>query len=62
MSGGARTGRRKDDSGAALVPGWRPGELADVIRRMLRGLLAARRLASDGIADRQLTAMGFRAG
>ena len=58
-------GRRDDDSGATLVPGWRPGELADVIRRLLRGLLAACRLASDGVAGtggRQLTAMGFRAG
>jgi hypothetical protein len=60
-----RPGRREDDSGATLVPGWRPGELADVIRRLLRGLLAACRLASDGVAGtggRQLTAMGSRAG
>jgi hypothetical protein len=42
-----------------------PGELADVIRRLLRGLLAACRLASTGIAGtggRQVTAMGFQAG
>jgi hypothetical protein len=65
VSGGARAGRREDDSGATLVPGWRPGELADVIRRPLRALLAACRLASDGVAGtggRQLTAMGSRAG
>jgi len=44
-----------------LVPGWRSGELADVTRRLLRALLAACRLASDGVAvagGRQLTAMG----
>lgn len=65
MSGGVQAGRREDDSGATLVPGWRPGELADVIRRLLRALLAACRLASDGVAGtggRQLTAMGSRAG
>lgn len=68
MSGGARAGRRDDDSGATLVPGWRPGELADVIRRLLRALLAACRPASDGVAGitgtggRQPTAVGFRAG
>ena len=68
MPGGARAGRRDDDSGATLVPGWRPGELADVIRRLLRALLAACRLASDGVAGvagaggRQTAAMGFRAG
>ena len=42
-----------------------PGELADVIRRLLRGLLAACRLASDGVAGtggRQTAAMGFQAG
>jgi hypothetical protein len=50
VPGGARAGRREDDSGATLVPGWRPGELADVIRRLLRALLAACRLASDGVA------------
>jgi hypothetical protein len=68
VSGGAQAGRREDDSGATLVPGWRSGELADVIRRLLRGLLAACRLASDSVAGvtgtggRQLTAMGFQAG
>ena len=70
MSGGPRAGRREDDSGATPVPGWRPGELADVIGRLLCGLLAACRLASDGVAGagvagtggRQLTAMGFQAG
>ena len=45
-----------------------PGELADVIRRLLRGLLAACRLASDGVAGvagaggRQTAVMGFQAG
>jgi hypothetical protein len=68
VSGGARAGRREDDSGATLVPGWRSGELADVIRRLLRGLLAACRLASDGVAGvtgtggRQTAAVGFQAG
>jgi hypothetical protein len=65
VSGGVQAGRREDDSGATLVSAWRPGELADVIRRLLRALLAACRLASDGVAGtggRQLTAMGSRAG
>ena len=41
------------------------GDLADVIRRLLRALLAACRLPSDGVAGtggRRLTAMGSRAG
>ena len=47
-----------------------PRELADVIRRLLRGLLAACRLPSDSVAGagvagtggRQTAAMGFQAG
>jgi hypothetical protein len=66
---GSLAGDGGDDSGAALVAGWRSGEFADGMRRLLRGLLAVCRLASGGVGrakvsgtdGRQFTAMGFQA-
>jgi hypothetical protein len=69
---GVHVGRWEDDSGAALVLGWRSGELLDFIPAYTAGsggLLADCRLVNDGVAfakvvdtsGQQLTAMTFAA-
>ena len=69
---GVHVGRWEDDSGAALVLGWRSGELLDFIPAYTAGsggLLADCRLVNDGVAfakvvdtsGEQLTAMTFAA-
>jgi hypothetical protein len=69
---GIHVGRWEDDSGAALILGWRSGELLDFIPAYAAGsggLLADCRLINDGVAvakvvdtsGQQLTAMAFAA-
>ncbi|MGH3176356.1 MAG: hypothetical protein ACRDPF_21150 [Streptosporangiaceae bacterium] len=69
---GVHVGRWEDDSGAALVLGWRSGELLDFIPAYTAGsggLLADCRLINDAVAvarvvdtgGQQLTAMTFQA-
>ena len=69
---GVHVGRWEDDSGAALVLGWRSGELLDFIPAYTAGsggLLADCRLVNDCVAfakvtdtsGEQLTAMTFAA-
>jgi hypothetical protein len=69
---GVQVGRWEDDSGAALVLGWRSGELVDFIPAYTAGsggLLADCRLVNDCVAvakvtdagGEQLTAMTFAA-
>ena len=69
---GVHAGRWEDDSGAALVLGWRSGELVDFIPAYTAGsggLLADCRLVNDEVAvakvtdtsGEQLTAMTFTA-
>lgn len=69
---GVHVGRWQDDSGAALILGWRPGELLDLIPAYAatRGALLSdchlinEEIASAAVVDtdgEQLTAMAFQA-
>ncbi len=73
MFNGVRVGRWQDDSGAALILGWRSGELLDFIPAYTAtsgGLLSDCHLINESVAaaavvdadGRQLTAMAFEAG
>ena len=70
--GGVHVGRWQDDSGAALILGWRSGELLDFIPAYAAasgGLLSDCHLINDSVASaavvdtdgQQLTAMAFEA-